>query len=101
MFEKIKANLSKILAGIGAVLSAIFFVLYKQKKVEKLEAEKEEMKKEMEKAVSVANANADQAEIIRKTTEKINQERQENDKKINDVQKNNLSSFTDVVNQLR
>lgn len=72
----------KILAGIGSVLSAIFFVLFKQAKEERKVIEEK------------YNDMSDNLNALDKAEKAASEVRKENEKKLEDIKSgNNLNSF--------
>ena len=101
MFEKIKQNFWKIISILGTVFSAVFYVLFKQKKQEERDNKLKELEKEVQMYKEQAAEMESESEKLLQQIENENKGRKENEEKINSVQKNNLDNFNTVINGLR
>lgn len=100
MFEKLKTNIWKILAGIGALFSAVFYVLFQSKKDEEREEKLEAQQKEIDELKETLKQEENYNHGVQEVIEQEQKERKENEEKINNIG-TGLNGFTNVINGLR
>lgn len=89
-----KEIILSIVSGAGIVLSAIFYVLFKQAKEERLREEKE-------RAEAIAKTKADALNATNNAINSVNEEKTKIEEKIETAASNNLNSFNAGIDLLR
>lgn len=96
-----KKFLIKLAAAITALGSAVFYVLFKQKQVEKLKEDKKDLEQKAEQFKEDAKALAEQSDKLVQAITENNEVRKENEKALLDASGNHLSDFTAGLDLLR
>lgn len=97
MFSKIKDWILGGLAVIGGIFGAIFYVLFKQKKIENelINQKYEEAAKENEIKTKELNARTSQEEV------KVQREKEHEELARKQINNSDLSNFNDIINRLQ
>lgn len=99
---RIKDKILAVLTGCGAVASAVFYVLFKQARAERLEAEMnnrliQEEKNKAQQATEIIKKSED---VIVKVNEKLNEGRRENEKLKQNLNSNDVDTAINASDKL-
>lgn len=95
------SKIKKILVAIGGFFAAVFYVLFKEKKEERLIEQKKELEADAERLKAEAIEIEKQSETLLDAVNKGNEERKEIEKKIASINGATLNSYNTTIDFLR